>query len=241
MAAPSLTEFLNSVEWVGKDEALVNSIVAVLEANSIKGLVDFAKIDTSDLEWGPNATAGRKAFVKEAFLKAVLSNGSDANASSQGPASGVPEENMRLQIQQAMLNCIGKTAREPVAVDLAAKLAERGLATVFPSEAWPPMAAVRELATKLKAKEKQGETNPFIFADLRKHVSYILRLSARARACASAVAGSSPGFAQASKKSSSPSHSWFQKKKTREQRKNFNGGWTSICGCMRGTRTPWRA
>jgi len=42
------------------------------------------------------------------------------------------------------------------------------LQDLFPVEAWPPTAAVRELATKLKASKKDGIENPFIYMDLKK-------------------------------------------------------------------------
>ena len=35
-------------------------------------------------------------------------------------------------------------------------------------KAWPPINAVRELATKLKARTKHGELNVFLFAELKK-------------------------------------------------------------------------
>ena len=40
----------------------------------------------------------------------------------------------------------------------------------FASQAWPPVNAVRELATRLKEKAKQGETCTFIDVDLKKCV-----------------------------------------------------------------------
>lgn len=39
---------------------------------------------------------------------------------------------------------------------------------LFPIEAWPPTAAVRELATKLKSHKKDGIEHPFIYMDLKK-------------------------------------------------------------------------
>ena len=55
-------------------------------------------------------------------------------------------------------------------MDMSAKLGEQGLLKHFPAEVWPHPHAVRELATKIKAREKLGEAKPFIFAELRKRV-----------------------------------------------------------------------
>ena len=89
------------------------------------------------------------------------------------------------------MGMIGKPSKKLVHVDFAGKLAELGLAKFFPHEvlyyqlvharwgrrlwicmcqAWPSMLAVRELATQLKKREKQGEEGILIFADLKKSV-----------------------------------------------------------------------
>ena len=39
---------------------------------------------------------------------------------------------------------------------------------LFPMEAWPPTAAVRELATRVKASKKDGVEHPFVHMDLKK-------------------------------------------------------------------------
>ena len=91
-------------------------------------------------------------------------------------------------LQAVLLGFAGKPVQELVSVDLGAKLAELGLANFFPHEvgslllllcpawkvpkfclqAWPDVNAVRELATKLKIRTKNGEKNPFLVVDLRK-------------------------------------------------------------------------
>ena len=40
-------------------------------------------------------------------------------------------------------------------------------------QAWPPINAVRELCTKMKARAKLGETNVYIVADLKKCVRIV--------------------------------------------------------------------
>ena len=55
-----------------------------------------------------------------------------------------------------------------VQVDMHHKLNAIGLASVIPSSAWPPMNAVRELATKIKRISKGCECNLFVAVDLRK-------------------------------------------------------------------------
>ena len=70
-------------------------------------------------------------------------------------------------------------------VDLGAKLKGLGLDKLFPPrvcvpfssscvlhvvslQAWPPIMAVRELATKIKSRAKQGDPGAFVAADLKK-------------------------------------------------------------------------
>ena len=87
----------------------------------------------------------------------------------------------------ALEKALGVRPKELVHVNLDAKLTEAGLAAHFPSELWPPTAAVglarpsissiralpcaqvRELATKLRNLTKTGETKTFVFADLKKY------------------------------------------------------------------------
>lgn len=71
-------------------------------------------------------------------------------------------------LQKALLNMLGKPTHELVKVDLAAKLEALGLDRHFPHEMWPDVPAVRELATKIRARKKSGELAPFVFADLKK-------------------------------------------------------------------------
>ena len=92
----------------------------------------------------------------------------------------------REEMQRALLSMIGQPQQQkPVAVDMAAALAEKGLAQFFDAKVhdvtlrfpgacwlvcqlWPSMAAVRELATKLKARRNLGELKVIVFADMRK-------------------------------------------------------------------------
>lgn len=58
-------------------------------------------------------------------------------------------------------------------MDMTEKMTSLGLAKYFPSDAWPPHNAVRETATKIRSRVKQGEEKPFVFADLRKRASFV--------------------------------------------------------------------
>ena len=71
-------------------------------------------------------------------------------------------------VQVALLCLLGKPAKELVHVDMTEKMTSLGLAKFFPSDAWPPHNAVRETATKIRSRVKQGEEKPFVFVDLRK-------------------------------------------------------------------------
>jgi len=83
-----------------------------------------------------------------------------------------------------------KQTKELVHVDMSANRGEQGLLKHFPPEVWPQPHAVRELATKIKARVKLGEAKPFIFAELRKCVlsfrcqsmDYFVRLLLQVRA-----------------------------------------------------------
>ena len=75
-------------------------------------------------------------------------------------------------MQAALLNALNlKPPKELVQFDMSSKLSGLGLLTHFPPEVWPQQHAVRELATKIRAREKLGETNPFIYADLHRYVT----------------------------------------------------------------------
>ena len=85
---------------------------------------------------------------------------------------------------------VGKPQKELIHVDFGAKLAEKGLANLFPVEvgaaqdsvcrcacslawrvqSWPVNLAVREIATKLKQKERAGAKHAVVFAELKKYV-----------------------------------------------------------------------
>ena len=53
-------------------------------------------------------------------------------------------------------------------VDMSGALTNAGLTPLFPTDVWPPMAATRELATKLRSLKKAGQEKVYLFADLRK-------------------------------------------------------------------------
>ena len=76
----------------------------------------------------------------------------------------------RLRLQAALLK-IAKPSNELVRVDLEGRIKELGLDKVYPVSWWPPMAAVRELATKVKTLKKAAPERmeePFANCDLRK-------------------------------------------------------------------------
>lgn len=92
-------------------------------------------------------------------------------------------------LRAALLGLTGNPVQELVSVNLGAKLADLGLASFFPDEvgsfpacwfclvcmlaaplrqAWPAINSVRELATKLKTRAKQGDKDVFLVVDLKK-------------------------------------------------------------------------
>ncbi len=78
---------------------------------------------------------------------------------------------MDSKLQSALMAVLGKAKKEMVPVDLSSMLRQQGLDLYFPTEAWPPTAAVRELATKIKTLEKGGgSANPYVYCDLKKCV-----------------------------------------------------------------------
>ena len=58
--------------------------------------------------------------------------------------------------------------KEPVHVDMAAKLGEIGLGHLVPESLWPPANAVRELATSIRSVERTGQVNAFVAVNLTK-------------------------------------------------------------------------
>ncbi len=51
-------------------------------------------------------------------------------------------------IESAMLNILGKVKKDPVHIDMHAKLMELDLAHLVSKSVWPPTNAVKKLATK---------------------------------------------------------------------------------------------
>lgn len=75
---------------------------------------------------------------------------------------------MGKRMQEALLRALGKEEPKVEHVDIGKKLEELGLAEHLPSELWPPMGAVRELAQKLKSLKKAGFENSFFEVVLTK-------------------------------------------------------------------------
>ncbi len=102
---------------------------------------------------------------------------------------------MDSKLQSALMAVLGKAKKEMVPVDLSSMLRQQGLEWYFPTEAWPPTAAVRELATKIRTLEKGGGlANPYVYCDLKKCVFHAC---GAVLCCACDVlAGSFPPFVQ---------------------------------------------
>jgi hypothetical protein len=115
--------------------------------------------------WPALTSGGKQAFVSKVlstYRNAHGDGGASSASTSSSDGSG---------LQAALLTVLGvKQTKELVHVDMSAKLGEKGLLQHFPAEVWPQPHAVRELATKIKARERLGEAKPFIFAELRKCV-----------------------------------------------------------------------
>ena len=62
----------------------------------------------------------------------------------------------------------GSKATKLEPFDVGAKLTELGLDGHFPVEVWPPSAAVREIATWLKARKRLGNSKGYVYHDLKK-------------------------------------------------------------------------
>ena len=75
------------------------------------------------------------------------------------------------KMQKAFLMAMGKAPKEFVHVDMQEKMLALGLKDHFPSSAYPPPNAVREVATKLRKLKRSGLDNPFVAVDLRKYAA----------------------------------------------------------------------
>ena len=85
--------------------------------------------------------------------------------------AGEGEGDLAGKIEHAFLAALGKAKPKLAKVDMPALMEEKGLSAFFPVQCWPPSAAVRELATKLKATARQlgaESWTPFVKADLKK-------------------------------------------------------------------------
>ena len=122
----------------------------------------------SEMEFPDKFGAGKKPFLRKAMT--ILNPQAPVAAHEPAPKSLslVPSDSAGQSVQQALLDLIGKPNRELVHVDLQEKLVEKGLAGIYPLQLWPQTTAVRELATKLRKREKAGEANPFIAVELKK-------------------------------------------------------------------------
>ena len=183
----SLAELIESIEWDGKDSGFVDGIMSIFTLNDITvracwfhlGLPDHCFFDSfipqvighlshatvDSFIWPTQTSGGKKAFVSKvlsAFRKTHGVGDVSSGSTSSSDDSG---------LQAALLTVLGvKQTKELVHVDMSEKMAEHGLLKHFPAEVWPQPHAVRELATKIKARVKLGEAKPFIFAELRKCV-----------------------------------------------------------------------
>ena len=79
---------------------------------------------------------------------------------------------------------LGKPKPAVVHVDMAKRLKDLGLSEFFPDTLWPPTAAVRELASKLKALKKLGQENAFVSVDLKKCAVWFSEVLASCHVCA---------------------------------------------------------
>ena len=83
--------------------------------------------------------------------------------------------------------------KEPVFIDMAQRLTELGLISLIPESLWPPVNALRELATIQRALRRTGQQNAFICADLHK---WVLFFTCRAQPLGPSLAGFCQPFAQ---------------------------------------------
>ena len=183
----TLKAFVAGVELAGAGETFTIDVMTILEKEDITVVApagtlffplcsmslarDCAQVVShlahanADQLVTPGISGGKRGFIKKvilAYQKGVSkTDGPTPNedCSSSGNSSDV---------QAALLCLLGKPAKELVHVDMTAKMNSLGLTKYFPSDAWPPHNAVRETATKIRSRVKQGEEKPFVFVDLRK-------------------------------------------------------------------------
>ena len=161
-------------------------------AGKINGLttpLQLWKADLSDLAWGNVAKAAKKAFLTDVQLAcrpaAEPGEVTGSETSNSAPRGMLDAQAVQLQMQTAMLKCIGKNVKEVVKVDMCDRMNALGLFDLFPNtvrvecvliaataccdtsfaQVWPAMSAVRNLATMLKARSKLGEDHVVAFAD----------------------------------------------------------------------------
>ena len=73
---------------------------------------------------------------------------------------------MNESMAAALMKSLGKASRTPaVSVDMERQLESKGLDKLFPPALWPPIAAVRELATKAKSMQKAGQPNACVWCE----------------------------------------------------------------------------
>eukprot|EP00973_Karenia_brevis_P034411 4746674-Karenia_brevis.AAC.1 len=87
-----------------------------------------------------------------------------AGALEIGRLPGIFDEeadDIQSSMENALRKVMGKSTKDLACVDLRGGLEELGLEKLFPQTVWPPVNAMRELATKLKEREKRGETGLF--------------------------------------------------------------------------------
>ena len=129
-----------------------------------------------------------KSGVVEAISKPAENGMCSLCVSHVTLISVFPDLSSAAALEAALKRVVQKP--EFVHVDLGLQLKALGLDTLFPPkvlysflvgmlhmfslQAWPPIMAVRELATTIKSREKQGDKGAYVAADLKKYLLCLL-------------------------------------------------------------------
>ena len=163
---------------VSRDERFVDCIVSLLGQVDVTEPSHLKVAKMEDFNFEPQPSAGKIAFLRMALakcapakppagvcscLQCMLAGGFWQYICTGGETS----ENGGLE-----LRALSKREQKPVHehVDISSELAAAGLLEHLPSEAWPPMNAVRELNSKIKSLQKAGQEVAFVAVDLCKCV-----------------------------------------------------------------------
>ena len=165
----------------------IQNIIEIFAANDITTLDHLKGQNYEDMLFGEKVPGGRKTSSEQSLrsmvekldqhqwraLRQCLSKGRCRRIWKGGwlfcqlaclQGSCVVDRRM----QEVVLCMLGKPKPAVVHVDMAKRLKDLGLSEFFPDTLWPPTAAVRELASKLKALKKLGQENAFVSVDLKK-------------------------------------------------------------------------